>query len=71
MLCLVISAAVSSSSMTERHRRPRLPAQTMRTPSALSSSRRRRMTSRLNPMRKRTSSGERFQFSVENAYADR
>jgi hypothetical protein len=36
---------------------------------ALSSSRRRRITSRLNPMRKRTSSGERFQFSVENAYA--
>jgi hypothetical protein len=32
--------------------------------------RRRRSTSRLNPMRKRTSSGERFQFSVENAYAE-
>jgi hypothetical protein len=29
------------------------------------------MTSRLKPMRKRTSSGERFQFSVENANADR
>ena len=29
------------------------------------------MTSRLNPIRNRTSSGERFQFSVENAYADR
>src|SRR5689334_22291811 len=28
------------------------------------------MTSLLNPMRKRTSSGERRQFSVENAYAD-
>ena len=27
------------------------------------------MTSRLKPIRKRTSSGERFQFSVENAYA--
>jgi hypothetical protein len=34
-------------------------------------SRRRRITSRLNPIRKRTSSGERRQFSVENAYADR
>ena len=33
-------------------------------------SRRRRMTSRLKPMRKRTSSGERFQFSVEKAYAE-
>ena len=29
------------------------------------------MTSRLKPMRKRTSSGDRRQFSVENAYADR
>ena len=29
--------------------------------------RRRRITSRLNPIRKRTSSGERRQFSVENA----
>jgi hypothetical protein len=28
------------------------------------------MTSLLKPMRKRTSSGERRQFSVENAYAD-
>jgi hypothetical protein len=28
------------------------------------------MTSRLNPMRKATSSGDRFQFSVLKAYAD-
>ena len=47
--------------------RPSGPAR----PSACMSSRRRRMTSRLKPIRKRTSSGDRFQFSVENAYADR
>ncbi len=50
---------------------PRRPAQRTRTPIEWSWSRRRRITSRLKPMRKRTSSGDRFQFSVENAYADR
>ena len=57
--------------MTLFHSRGRRPAQRTRTPIACISSRRRRMTSRLKPMRKRTSSGERFQFSVEKAYADR
>ena len=56
--------------MTERHSRGRRPAQRMRTPIAASSSRRRRMTSLLKPIRNRTSSGERRQFSVENAYAE-
>ena len=46
--------------------RPR-PAHRTRTPHSLSWSRRRCSTSRLKPIRKRTSSGERFQFSVENA----
>ena len=40
-------------------------------PSSSISSRRRRMTSRLKFIRKRTSSGERFQFSVEKAYRER
>ena len=57
--------------MTEPHSRGRRPTQRIRTPHSCSWSRRRRMTSRLKPMRKRTSSGLRFQFSVENAYADR
>jgi hypothetical protein len=39
----------------------------IRTPSSASSFRRRRITSLLNPMRNRTSSGERRQFSVEKA----
>ncbi len=65
----VISSAERSSSITLFHSRPGRPAQRTRTPIACSSSRRRRITSRLKPMRKRTSSGERFQFSVENAYA--
>ena len=54
--------------MTERHSRGLRPAQRTRTPQSLSWSRRRCSTSRLNPIRKRTSSGLRFQFSVENAY---
>src|SRR6476661_8013244 len=57
--------------MTDRHRRGARPTQRMRTPHSCSWSRRRRITSRLKPMRKRTSSGERRQFSVEKAYADR
>ena len=56
--------------MTLRHSLGRRPAQRMRTPRSLSSLRRRRMTSLLKPIRKRTSSGERVQFSVENAYAE-
>ena len=43
--------------MTERHSRGRRPTQRIRTPHSWSWSRRRRMTSRLKPMRKRTSSG--------------
>jgi hypothetical protein len=45
----------------------RLPAQRMRTPMSFISSRRLRMTSRLKFIRNRTSSGDRRQFSVENA----
>ena len=56
--------------MTERHSRGRRPAQRTRTPHEFIRSRRRRSTSRLKPMRKRTSSGDRDQFSVENAYAE-
>ena len=66
-LALVISSAVSSSSITDFHNRLRLPAQRTRTPSSFISSRLRRMTSRLKPIRNFTSSGERFQFSVLNA----
>ena len=43
--------------ITLRHSRGRRPAQRTRTPSACISSPRRRMTSRLKPIRKRTSSG--------------
>src|SRR5262245_10573712 len=57
--------------MTLFHSRPGRPDHNTRTPRSTSWSLRRRITSRLKPMRKRTSSGERFQFSVENAYADR
>ncbi len=71
LLPLDISSAVCSSEMTLFHNRPGRPDQTTRTPRSTSWSRRRRMTSRLKPIRKRTSSGERFQFSVENAYAER
>ena len=63
----VSSSARSSSAMTLPHSFGRRPTQRTRTPISLSWSRRRRITSRLNPIRKRTSSGERFQFSVENA----
>ena len=45
----------------------RRPIHRTRTPQSLRMSRRRRITSRLKPIRKRTSSGERFQFSVEKA----
>lgn len=56
--------------MTDFHNRGRRPDHTTRTPIASSSSRRRWITSRLNPIRNRTSSGDRAQFSVENAYAE-
>src|SRR4051794_5138113 len=56
--------------MTDLHSRGVRPAQRTRTPSSFISSRRRRMTSRLKPIRKRTSSGDRDQFSVEKAYAE-
>ena len=69
-MCRVFSSAISSSRITLRHSRGRRPAQRTRTPIACISSTRRRITSRLKPIRKRTSSGLRFQFSVENAYAD-
>ncbi|GAA1578382.1 hypothetical protein GCM10009742_22910 [Kribbella karoonensis] len=67
---MVRSCAYSSSSITLFHNRGRRPDHTTRTPIASSSSRRRWMTSRLNPIRNRTSSGERAQFSVEKAYAE-
>ena len=56
--------------MTDFHSRGARPAQRTRTPSSCISSRRRRITSRLKPMRNFTSSGERDQFSVEKAYAE-
>lgn len=65
-LLLVISSATANSLMTLRHSRGREPTHRIRTPS-FRVSRRRRTTSRLKPIRKRTSSGERFQFSVEKA----
>src|SRR5450631_3635257 len=71
VLWQVISCATSSSLITDSHRRGRRPIHRTRTPQSLRMSRRRRITSRLNPIRKRTSSGERFQFSVEKAYAER
>src|SRR5690349_9387187 len=69
-LSLVSSSATWSSLITERHSRGARPSHRTRTPSSCISSRRRRMTSRLKPIRNRTSSGERVQFSVEKAYAD-
>jgi hypothetical protein len=63
----VLSSARSSSRITDRHSRGRRPAHRTRTPIASISSTRRRITSRLKPMRNRTSSGLRFQFSVLNA----
>jgi hypothetical protein len=63
----VICSAMSNSLMTLRHMRGREPTQRIRTPMSLRFSRRLRTTSRLNPIRKRTSSVLRFQFSVENA----
>ena len=50
-----------------RHILGREPTQRMFTPIASRFSRLRRTTSRLKPIRKRTSSVLRFQFSVENA----
>ena len=67
----VISSAMSNSLMTLRHIRGRDPTQRMLTPMMARFSRRRRTTSRLKPIRKRTSSVLRFQFSVEKAYTDR
>ena len=70
-LSTVIFSAISNSLMTLRHMRGRDPTHRIRTPIASRFSRRRRTTSRLNPIRKRTSSVLRFQFSVENAYTVR
>ena len=70
-LPIVISSAMSNSLITLRHIRGREPTQRMLTPIAFRFSRRRRTTSRLKPIRKRTSSVLRFQFSVENAYTVR
>ena len=61
------SSASRSSLMTLPHRRCSRPIHTIRTPQEFRVSRWRRSTEREKPMRKRTSSGERFQFSVENA----
>src|SRR5690625_6848586 len=69
-LFLVRSSASSSSLITDFHNFGRRPAQRTRTPHSCIWSRRRRKTSRLKPIKKRTSSGERFQFSVEKAYAE-
>ncbi len=70
-LSTVICSAMSNSLMTLLHMRGREPTQRIRTPISLRFSRRRRTTSRLKPIRKRTSSVLRFQFSVENAYTVR
>ena len=70
VLFLVSSSATSSSSMTLPHSFGRRPHHTTRTFLACSSSRWRRSTSRVKFMRKWTSEGLRFQFSVENAYAE-
>ena len=66
----VSSSATWSSRITDFHSRGARPAQRTRTPSSCISSRRRRITSRLKPIRNFTSSGERDQFSVEKAYAE-
>ena len=55
----VSSSATWSSRITDFHSRGARPAQRTRTPSSCISSRRRRITSRLKPIRNRTSSGER------------
>lgn len=67
-LSFVMSSAIASSLITLRHRRGRDPTHRILTPIAFRFTRRIRTTSRLKPIRKRTSSGERFQFSVEKAY---
>src|SRR4051794_27171811 len=66
----VSSSATWSSRTTDFHRRGTQPDHVTRTPISCISSRLRRITSRLKPIRNRTSSGERVQFSVENAYAE-
>ena len=60
--------ATSSSSITDFHSFGRRPDQRTRTPQSSICATRRWMISRENPIRKRTSCGERFQFSVENVY---
>lgn len=69
-LSLVCSWATWSSLATDFHSLGIRPTQRTRMPSASSWSRVLRMKSRLKFIRKRTSSGERFQFSVENAYRE-
>ena len=68
LLFLVRSSAASSSSITDFHSLGRRPDQRTRTPHSSICSTLRWMISREKPMRKRTSWGERFQFSVENVY---
>jgi hypothetical protein len=63
----VCAWATWSSCTTDFHIFGMRPTHRMRMPSSSISSRRRRMTSRLKFIRKRTSSGDRFQFSVEKA----
>ena len=70
-LFTVMSSAMSNSLMTLRHIRAREPTQRICTPMMSRFSRRRRTTSRLKPIRKRTSSALRLQFSVEKAYTVR
>src|SRR4051794_37178503 len=69
-LSFVSSSATWSSLITDRQSLGARPAQRTFTPSSFISSRRRRITSRLKPIRNLTSAGERVQFSVENAYAE-
>jgi len=63
----VYSSASSSSRITEPQSLGRRPDQRIRTPQSSSWLRCLRSTSLLNPIRKRTSSGDRRQFSVEKA----
>lgn len=70
LLSLVCSWAIWSSLATDFHSLGIRPTQRTRMPSSSSWSRVLRMKSRLKFIRKRTSSGERFQFSVEKAYSE-
>ena len=66
----VSRSAVSSRLITELHSRGRRPAQRTLIPHSWNVGSWRDITSPVKFMRKATSDGERFQFSVEKAYAE-